>query len=71
MAFTGKYVYMAHHFILLWLNHFGLRVDREKWWFEHSMWFQACLTAEGAENVSWLWIFPLRGWGMSDYGIHW
>ena len=24
---------MAHHFILLRLNPFGLRVDREGWWF--------------------------------------
>ena len=37
MTSTGKFVYMAHHFILLWLNPFGLRVDREGWWFEHSM----------------------------------
>ena len=37
MASTGKFVYMAHHFIMLWLNPFGLRVDREGWWFEHSV----------------------------------
>ena len=34
MAFTGKFVYMAHHFILLRLNPFDLRFDREGWWFE-------------------------------------
>ena len=28
MAFTGKFVYMAHHFILLRLNPFDLSVDR-------------------------------------------
>ena len=28
---------MAHHLILLPLNPFGLRVDREGWWFEHSV----------------------------------
>ena len=28
---------MAHHFIMLRLNPFGLRVDREGWWFEHSV----------------------------------
>ena len=28
-ALTGNLVYMAHHFILLWLNPFDLRVDRE------------------------------------------
>ena len=37
MTFTGKFVYMAYHFILLQLNPFGLRVGREGWWFEHSM----------------------------------
>ena len=37
MALTGKFVYMAHHFIMLRLNPFGLRVDRERCWFEHSM----------------------------------
>ena len=31
MTSTGKFVYMAHHFILLRLNPFGLRVDREGW----------------------------------------
>ena len=37
MTSTGKSVYMAHHFILLRLNPFGLGVDREGWWFEHSV----------------------------------
>ena len=37
MAFTGKFVFMSHHFILLQLSPFGLRVDGERWWFEHSM----------------------------------
>ena len=37
MAFTGKFVYIDHYFILLWLNHFDLNVDREGWWFEHSV----------------------------------
>ena len=27
---------MAHHCIMLRLNPFGLRVDREGWWFEHK-----------------------------------
>ena len=31
MTSTVKFVYMAHHFILLLLNPFGLRVDREGW----------------------------------------
>ena len=37
MTSSGMFVYMAHHFILLRLNPFGLRVDREGWRFEHSM----------------------------------
>ena len=37
MTSTFKFVYMAHNFILLQLNPFGLGVDREGWWFEHSM----------------------------------
>ena len=36
MAVTGKSVYMAHYYILLRLNPFDFRVDREGWWFEHS-----------------------------------
>ena len=67
MAFTGKFVYMAHHFILLRLNPFDLRVDRERWWFEHSVsWLWVCLSAEGAKNVSWPWLSPLRGWDSWD-----
>ena len=42
-----EFVYMAHHFILLRLNSFGIRFDREGWWFEHSMsWLPVCLSAE-------------------------
>ena len=37
VSLTGKFVYMAHHFILLRLNPFDLRVDWEGWWFEHSV----------------------------------
>ena len=55
---------MAHHFILLRLNPFGFRVDREGWWCEHSVsWLRVCLSAEGTKNVSWPWLSPLRGWG--------
>ena len=36
MACTGKFVYMADHFILLRLNLIDLSADREGWWFEHS-----------------------------------
>ena len=55
-------VYMAHHFILLRVNPFGLGVDREGWWFEHSV-LRVCLSAEGAKNVPWPWLSPLRGQG--------
>ena len=43
VAVTRKSVYMAHYFILLRLNPFYFRVDREGWWFEqcHSCGF-AC-----------------------------
>ena len=30
-AFTGKFVYIAHHFIFLQLNPFDLKIDREEW----------------------------------------
>ena len=55
---------MAHHFISLRLNPFDLRVDKDGWWFEHSVsLFQVCLSAKGAKNVSWPWLSPIRGWG--------
>ena len=64
MTFTGIFVYMSHYFILLRLNLFGLRVDREGWCFEHSLsQLRVCLSAGGAKNVFWPWLSPLRGWG--------
>ena len=64
MTSIGKFVYMAQHFVLLRLNPFGLRVDREGCWFEPSMSYLCVgLSAEGAKNVSWFWISPFRGWG--------
>ena len=36
MAFTGKFVYMAHRSILLRLNPFDLSADREGWWLQQS-----------------------------------
>ena len=64
MTSTGKFLYMAHYFILLRLNPFGVRVDSEGWCFEHSMsQWRVCFQAEGAKNVSWLWLSPPRGWG--------
>ena len=50
---TGKFVYMAHHFIMLRLNSFSFIVDRERWYFEHSIsQLRVCLPPEGAKNVS-------------------
>ena len=64
MALIGKFVYMSHHFILLWLYSFGLTVDREGWWFAHSLsQLRVSLSAEGAINVSWFWPSCLQGWG--------
>ena len=64
MTFTRQFIYMAHHFILLRLNPFGLRVDREGWWFQHSMsWSRACLSEEGAKNVSCPSLSLMRRWG--------
>ena len=64
MTFTGKFVHMTYHCILLRHNLFGLRDEREEWWFYHSMsWLQVCLLAEGAKDLCWHWLSPLRGWG--------
>ena len=64
MTFSRQFVYMGHHFILLQLNRFGLRVDGEGWWFEHSMsWLRICLSAERAKNVFWPWLYPFGGSG--------
>ena len=35
-SLVNMYIW-PHHFILLRLNPFDLRVDKEGWWFEHSM----------------------------------
>ena len=37
IVFTGKFVYMAHHFTLVRLNPLPLSVDEEGRWFEHSV----------------------------------
>ena len=51
-----RYIYIGIHKYIY--------MDREGWWFEHSVsWLQVCLSAEGAKNVSWPWLSPLRGWG--------
>ena len=61
---AGKFVYMAHHFIVLRLNPFVLRVDREGWEFEKSVsYLQVCLSAEGAEK------YPGPGYLHSKDGV--
>ena len=51
MAFTAKFVSLAHHIIFLRFNPFDIRVDREGWWFEDSMsYLHVCLSADGAKN---------------------
>ena len=57
MAFNGKFVYIAHHFILLWRNPFDFSVDREQWGLEHSVLNSTvCLSADGAKIVFWHWL---------------
>ena len=64
MTSTSKFVYMAHHFILLRLNPFSLRVDRLGWMYQHSLSeLRVCLSAEGAKIFFWHWLSLLRGWG--------
>ena len=59
MAFTGTFVYIAHHFIFLPLTPFDLSLYREGWWFEHSL--SKFRMLEGAKKVSWSWLSSLRG----------
>ena len=64
MTSTDKFLCMVHHFIFLRLSLSGLRLDSDGWWLEHSMSeLRVYLSAEGAKNVSWHWLSPLRGWG--------
>ena len=54
-AFTDKFVYMTHHFILLRLN------DLRDGGLSTVSYFRVCLSAEGAKKVSWPWLLsPLR-----------
>ena len=73
MTSIGKFQYSAHHFILLRLDPFGLSVNSEGWWFQHSTsQFRVFLSAEGAKNVSLFWLYPPGGWGsltMTSTGI--
>ena len=62
MTSTDEFVYIAHHFVLLRLNPFGLVVDRKGWWFEHSVsLLRVSLSVESVKNVSRTWLPLLRG----------
>ena len=64
MAFTGKFPYMAHQFILLILNRFGVRLDKVGWWFGHLVsWLRVSLSVGGANNIFWFWLRALQQWG--------
>ena len=67
ILFYYKFVYMAHHSTFLRFKPFSLRFDGDGCWFEPSMsQLRVWLSAQGAKNVSWLWLSPLRGWGSLD-----
>ena len=64
MTLTGKLAYMAHHFILLRLNPFGLGVNRRDGGYSalcHSCWFDC------RQRV--LKTFPDSGYLCSDDGV--
>ena len=52
-TFTGKFVYAAHHVMLLWLDPFDLRfLGRDGGLRTLVSQLQVCLSVEGAKNVS-------------------
>ena len=55
---------MAHHFFLIPLNAPGLTIDKEGWWFDHSvLLLPVGLRAEGDKNDSLHWLSSPQGWG--------
>ena len=60
MAVTGKFVYMVHLLILLWLNPFDLSVDRDEWWF---VIVASLLSGEGAKT------YPGLGYLCSEMAV--
>ena len=60
MVFTDKFMYIAQHFILLWLNPVYLRVDRMGWSFEHTVLkLRGFLSKEGTKIVFFIGKFHL------------
>ena len=61
---------MPHHLTLLQLNPFELSVDRDGWWFEHSLSkLQFSLSAQSSKKVSWPWLSLLQGRGSLTMGF--
>ena len=64
------YIYIHIYIIFPRLNPFGLGVNRERWWFEHSVsWLQVCLFPgpgyfHSGDGVVWLWHW--RSWLISE-----
>ena len=72
LAFTGKFVYIAHLFILLRLNPFDLSVDREPWWFElFCVIVASFLISRGCQKPLLAMAIFASGMSYSDYGIYW
>ena len=66
ITFTGKFVYMAHHFIFPRLNPYGLRVNRDGWWFNHSvLLLRVCLSTKMLKKLPW------PGYLWSRNGVVW
>ena len=52
------------------LNPLDLRVDRGRWWFEHSvLWLRVWLSADGAKSFFWPWLASPQGWGSLTMGF--
>ena len=65
MIFVGKFVYLHHHFILLQLNPFDLRVDQEGWFFS-----PVCVIFMGCQQRV-LKTFPCPGYLHANDGLVW
>ena len=66
MAFTSKFVYIAHHFILLQLNPFDLRIDTERGGLS-----TLCHGCGFASQQRVLKTFPSPGYLRSEDGVVW
>ena len=66
MAFTSKFLHMAHHFILLQLNPFDLRVHKEGWWFSTLCYSCGFACQQGLVKT-----FPGPGYLHSRDGVVW